>query len=302
MSSDLDTFIQAVSTLYDAASKYSSSGDPNDLVLQWLRHVEYNSTGFQFLIGFIDNGWIAQVNSQGLTVPATFTDPFYGPITQRTSHLGAAMHAAYKMGLPGDGTSADSLSKINGTDMAGWGGDLIQFYAEWLHVILAYPDPAVYATDMLFSQSSAYYKMEDLLEDVDGFLIGVYLKNNPTVHIADALTTYYKATDNHTGYRSRLRDFWKARFATVQAANRAPSLVYGMLFGLGADTSGLWPWPWYATKMIYGAQQVLQTFYGPNQFGEVDIPYVDSKTSARFCQSFLNVYNDVMNQEAATFP
>jgi hypothetical protein len=299
MASDgtLNTFIQSVSAIYDFALQYDSSGDPNDLVMQWLQHVDYNNTGFNWLIGNINNDFISKVNSQGLTTPATFTDPFYGPITQRTSHLGAAMHAAYKMGLPGDGTSVASLGKINGTDMAGWGGDLIQFYAEWLRVILAYPDPAIYATDMLFNQNSAYYKMEDLLEDVDGLNVGLYLKNNPTSRIADALTQYYNPPDNHSGYKSRLRDFWKARFAPVDAANKAPALVYSMLFGLGAD-GGLYE----AAKMAYGARNVLETFYGQNNFGEIDVPHVTPTVSASFCQGFLNVYKNVMNEETATFP
>ena len=86
-------------------------------------------------------------------------------------------------------------------------------------------------------------------------------------------------------------------FAPVDAANKAPALVYSMLFGLGAD-GGLYE----AAKMAYGARNVLETFYGQNNFGEIDVPHVTPTVSASFCQGFLNVYKNVMNEETATFP
>jgi hypothetical protein len=163
-------------------------------------------------------------------------------------------------------------------------------------VAAQYPDPADYCTAMLFNQASQRFKMEDLLEDVDGFNIALKLKNNPSLSIADALTQYYKPPDNHSGYQSRLRDFWNARFAAVDVANRAPGLVYGMLFGLGAD-GGLYE----AAKLTFGAQRVLQSAYGLDKYDQVNIPYISPSVSARFCQRFLTVYKDLMNKEAATF-
>ncbi|KAL8928050.1 MAG: hypothetical protein Q9172_001105 [Xanthocarpia lactea] len=197
-----DAFVAYIRRVHTLATQYGGTRPANQLVMEWLRHIEYNTFQWQRLIGGVDDGFTAYVEAAGVTFIDNFLDPEYG-IDVKVSHLGATMNGVFLEGKPsGTGT--------NRADVTGWGGDWMTFYGEWRRDINTQPDGRQYClTNMANNVTDSTFKIRDLIEDADGFNIGMRLRADPSLNIADEFERVFAS-----GYKSRMKDFVEGRFGT----------------------------------------------------------------------------------------
>ncbi|WP_439662372.1 glycoside hydrolase domain-containing protein [Lentzea sp. HUAS TT2] len=168
--SSLDDVLAYVDRLWNIAVAYG--GDPNQRVLEYLRFPRYNGliSGWQSLIGDVDEAWINHARQAGAGQVPSYKDPSHG-ITINVDHLGATANAVY---LKGSGTGTTG----NRGDFGGWGGDLSTFYGEWRANAGSFASGYDFCTARLAKinvQSS--FPLGDLVEDVDGHLLGTAARN-----------------------------------------------------------------------------------------------------------------------------
>ncbi|KAI4212292.1 MAG: hypothetical protein LQ351_005005 [Letrouitia transgressa] len=195
-------YVAYIRRIYDLAKQYGGNRPANQLVLEWLRHVDYNDLEWRTLIGDIDDGFIKHVEAAGVTMLDTYPDPEFPGLNVKISHWGACTNGVLLKGKsPG--------LETNRADVAGWGGDWMTFYGEWRRDSDGTPSGGDYArAHMVNLQDDTTFKMRDLVEDADCFNIGVRLRDNPSLSIADEV-----ATTVESGYKTRMQRFVNGRFA-----------------------------------------------------------------------------------------
>jgi hypothetical protein len=181
--------------------KYGGKRSPDELVTEFLRHEDYNDFEWDLLIGEVDEAFVAHVKKSGLQMVRYFRDPFYG-IDIKASHFGASCNGVLVKGKP-------SASTTNAGDVAGWGGDLITFYAEWQRDHHSYPSGYDYCRARLARvEEKSTFELDDMVEDVDAFNVAMKVRGGSTIaNEVDALF-------NHQGYRSRMKRFENGRFGS----------------------------------------------------------------------------------------
>ncbi|MGW5650971.1 glycoside hydrolase domain-containing protein [Streptomyces humi] len=202
-----DDLISYVDMLYGLALDYGK-GNPNQLVMEYMRHLAYGDFTWWALIGDPDQGFIDYAESHGAYLYDEFKDPFTGyPIG--AEHLMATANAHFVKEQPAD------IINAGAGDVGGWGGDLMTLYGEWRRDSDSYPSGAAYVADKFAKigvDSTFAYK--DLLEDTDGYLIAERVRDGKT--IVQAVTDHYRGT----GGLSRFRDYYIQRFGgTVSLAS-----------------------------------------------------------------------------------
>lgn len=199
-------FVDYLRRLYQLAQEYGGGRPANQLVMEWLRHEEYNDVQWQVLIGGVDDGFTNFVQEAGVTSIPTFRDPEYG-LDAKASHLGACMNGVF---LEGQASGTDT----NRADVAGWGGDWMTFYGEWRRDSENEPAGGQYARDhMANTIDDSTFKLRDLVEDADCYNIGMRLRANPALNIADEIEQNLAS-----GYKSRMKSFVEGRFGTPEGA------------------------------------------------------------------------------------
>ena len=169
--------------------------------MEWLRHRDYNNIQWTALIGGIDDTFTTRVEAAGITMLDTFSDPEYPGLNVKISHFGACINALFILGNPPAG-------QINRGDVAGWGGDWITFYGNWRRDHDQFPSGGDYARARMANLvDNNTFKMRDLVEDADCYNIGITLKANPSVSIADQVSRNLRE-----GYKKRMRRFVQGRF------------------------------------------------------------------------------------------
>lgn len=193
-----DSFITYIKQLYDLAVAYGK-GDPNLLVMDYVRSRRYNDVQWKTLLGAADAGFISYAESNGMSIDSSFTDSFTGA-ELGSEHLLATMCGHYKIAQPGGNLT-------NRGDVAGWGGDLATFYGEWRRDIKEYPDGRPYCAARLAKPDVfSSFGYADLLEDADGYLIAKAIKGGK--NIVDAFKDYYINGGNLT----RFKRYYNERF------------------------------------------------------------------------------------------
>ncbi|KAL8649128.1 MAG: hypothetical protein Q9210_004588 [Variospora velana] len=201
-----DPFVVYLRRLHELATQYNGDRPANQLVMEWLRHEEYNDLQWTALIGGVDDDFTEVVEKAGVKSIATFRDPGYG-IDVKVSHLGACMNGVL---LKGPATGMDT----NRGDVTGWGGDWITFYGEWRRDSDDEPVGGKYVRDhMANTQDDTTFKLRDLVEDADCYNIGMRLRANPRLSIADEIQRLLAS-----GYKSRMKDFVEGRFKDPSGA------------------------------------------------------------------------------------
>ncbi|KAL8928743.1 MAG: hypothetical protein Q9208_001521 [Pyrenodesmia sp. 3 TL-2023] len=209
-----DPFVAYLRRLHQLATQYGGDRPANQLVMEWLRHEEYNTFQWKALIGGVDDGFTTHVQDAGVTSIATFRDPEYG-LDIKISHLGACMNGVFLEGLA-------SGTNTNRADVTGWGGDWMTFYGEWRRDSDAEPSGGQYARDhMANAVDATTFKLRDLVEDADCFNVGMRLRANPSLNIADEMEKVLAS-----GYKSRMKNFVEGRFGT---ATNAQAIAKSML-------------------------------------------------------------------------
>ncbi|KAI4091040.1 MAG: hypothetical protein L6R37_007806 [Teloschistes peruensis] len=195
-----DSFVAYIRRLYDLAKQYGGDRPANQLVMEWLRHSEYNSLEWKTLIGGVDDDFTTFVEKAGVTALAGFRDPEYD-IDVKASHLGACMNGVF---LKGQASGTDT----NRADVTGWGGDWMTFYGEWRRDHDDQPKGGKYCLDhMCNAVDDTTFKLRDLIEDADCYNIGMRLRANPSLSIADEFERTFAG-----GYKSRMKKFIEGRF------------------------------------------------------------------------------------------
>lgn len=220
--SPVDGFLQYIDALYATAVRYGK-GDPSLRVMEYLRYPHYVDLydGWKPLIGDVDRDWIAYAQTNGPARVETFADPSYG-IGISADHLGATANGVYLKGS-GSGTAA------NRGDFAGWGGDLCTFYGEWRANGDEYASGYAFCTDRLAKINvPSSFPFNDLIEDVDGYLIGTAVRNGAKIHEA------IRAHLGGSGHLSRFKQFFDSRHAGK--VGNVMETARNMLEDVGDDT------------------------------------------------------------------
>jgi hypothetical protein len=194
-------FVAYVTKLYRLAQDYGGDRAPDELVTEFLRHKDYNDWQWDTLVGAVDERFTRQVCNSGLTVMDYFVDPFYG-IPVKISHFGASCNGVLVKGKP---TGAST----NGGDVAGWGGDLITFFAEWQRDKAKQPSGYDYCLERLARKDvQSTFMLDDLIEDADAFNVAMMVRSGSTV--SGAVKSLFLGVN--PGYRRRFEDFRRQRF------------------------------------------------------------------------------------------
>ncbi|MCF0087236.1 MULTISPECIES: glycoside hydrolase domain-containing protein [unclassified Streptomyces] len=173
--SPVSKYVQYIADLYSTAVRYDK-GNPSLRVMEYLRYPRYVDlySGWQTLIGDVDRDWIAYAEDNGPNRVTSFTDPSYG-VTVHADHFGATVNAFYLKGS-GSGTGA------NRGDFGGWGGDLSTFYGDWRNNADSYASGYAFCMDRLAKLNvSSSFSFGDMVEDVDGYLVGTAVKNGARI-------------------------------------------------------------------------------------------------------------------------
>ena len=195
----VDEFVTFIERVYALADDYTSEHDPNLLVLDFLRHEQYNNQQWRALVGDVDEGFIRHAESAGIKLVGFFPDPMYG-FNFKVSHFGASCTGVHKDGNPaGAGT--------NRADVAGWGGDWITFYADWRREHRDYPSGRAYCEKKLMSADvDSSFKLSDLMEDVDAYNIAMRLR------AGEKINDVVRAVYGEGGHTSRIEPCFQGRF------------------------------------------------------------------------------------------
>ncbi|MFD4413643.1 MULTISPECIES: glycoside hydrolase domain-containing protein [unclassified Streptomyces] len=196
-----DGFIDYIGRLYAIAQAYGK-GNPNQLVMEYIRHESYGDYQWDFLIGGYDGDFITFANGRGMSVMTDFTDPFTG-YELGAEHLMATANGHFVTPRP------DNPKSVNGGDVAGWGGDLMTLYADWRN--------SGYASGYTFCQEkfakigvASSFGFNDLIEDADGYLLANLVRGGKD--IASAVRDHY----NGGGGLHRFTDYYQQRFTNAE--------------------------------------------------------------------------------------
>ncbi|MEU4743492.1 glycoside hydrolase domain-containing protein [Actinosynnema sp. NPDC023658] len=235
--SPVDRYLDYIDGLYATAAAYG--GDANLRVLEYLRYPKYVDlySGWQTLIGDVDRAWIDHARLHAPARVESYADPSYG-VTVNVDHFGATANAVL---LKGSGAG----TRVSRGDFGGWGGDLATFYGEWRANGDSYASGHAFCADRLAKINvSSSFSFSDLVEDVDGYLIGTAVKNGARVDQA------IRAHLTGNGHVSRFRDFHDRRYggSTATAVETARTMlisdgtdqVLGGLCAAAVRTTGGW--------------------------------------------------------------
>ncbi|WP_043381878.1 glycoside hydrolase domain-containing protein [Streptomyces mutabilis] len=195
-------FVDYIAELYDLARSYNQ-GDPDQLVMEYVRHKSYGDLTWTALIGTLDRDFVTYVEENGAPWKVEFVDSATGQDIGM-EHLMATCNGHYLYPQPVD------TGRVNHGDVAGWGGDLITFYAEWQRDRASYSSGYQYCVERLAkSNISSTFGYSDLIEDADGYLISNRVRAG--TDIATAVRHHYETGGNN----DRFSDYRRRRFGTV---------------------------------------------------------------------------------------
>lgn len=211
-SSPADEFINYIKSLYDLAKAYGK-GNPNQLVMEYLRSENYNDKEWRALIGKVDGGFVSYVNDHNMSVWSEFKDPFTG------QHLGIEHLMAT---ANGQFVKPNPSGNISLGDVAGWGGDLMTLYGEWRRDHDSYASGATYINEKMGKiDVASTFAFTDLVVDADGYLIAQAVRGGKS--IVEAVRDHYKGN----GGLTRFRDYIRQRFGDTksEAAAQAKKIL-----------------------------------------------------------------------------
>ncbi|MFF5640705.1 glycoside hydrolase domain-containing protein [[Kitasatospora] papulosa] len=196
-----DGFIDYVQRLYDHAVAYPGEGDPNQLVMEYIRHEAYGGGDWDFLIGSYNSEFVDYADGKGMSVMTDFTDP-YTAYELGAEHLMASANGHYVSWMPSNPRS------VNAGDVAGWGGDLLTLYVDWRRASDQYPDGRTFVQQKMAKVGVASsFGYNDLIEDADAWLLAKAVRDGST--IAQAVRDLY----NGGGGLTRFSRYWSGRFS-----------------------------------------------------------------------------------------
>ncbi|MFI9065638.1 glycoside hydrolase domain-containing protein [Streptomyces sp. NPDC053429] len=219
--SPVDLMLKYIDDLYGAAISFGK-GNPNELVCEYLRHPTYDGlmSGWQTLLYNADPAWLSYADQKVGRRTSSFNDPSYG-VSLNLNHLGAAANTVITKG-------SNSSTKADRGDFAGWGGDLCTFYVDWRLNADSYASGYLFCQDRLAKITvPSSFGFGDLVEDVDGYLIGTAAGINSRP-INQVFRAHY-APGAKTGHLRRFADFFAQRFGN--SMDKVKAAAFDMLEG-----------------------------------------------------------------------
>ncbi|MDN5889210.1 MAG: hypothetical protein L0H57_05795, partial [Yaniella sp.] len=208
-----EDFIQYIRDLYQCAQDYGQ-GDPNELVMQFIRSAEYDGITWRAVLGPIDQGFVDYASSEGFVIVQEFTDPVTG-YEIGAEHLMASCNGFYSL----DGPAKPHIA--NASDVTAWGGDLMTFYREWRDFEDQYTSGYQFAVENLAVPGiSSSFGYSDLIEDADAFNLAQLIGSGS--NIANAVASYYASQGES---RQRFTDFLEGRFGNESTAEEAAHYI-----------------------------------------------------------------------------
>nr|WP_308314720.1 glycoside hydrolase domain-containing protein [Streptomyces sp. CNQ085] len=208
-----DTFIAYVSRLYNHAVAYKAENgvgtNASRLVMEYIRHEKYNGIAWWWLANSYDGDFVEYCNSRGESVQESFTDPITGYDLDAT-HMMATANGFLENSDPGDKGTA------TGGDVAGWGGDIMTFWADWRNSEEEYASPRAFCEAKLAVPGTvSSFGFTDMVEDADGYLLAKHVAGGGTV--VGWMNDHYE----NGGGLTRFRDHFDRRFQTTAKARSA---------------------------------------------------------------------------------
>lgn len=199
-------FVNYVQRLYECALEYGQ-GNPNQLVMEYIRSKEYSDLKWQGLIGGLDGDFVSFANDKGFTVMTEFTDTFTG-YTLGAEHMMATANGHLIYPQP------ENPRSVNAGDIAGWGGDLLTFYADWRNAAASYSSGYTFCMDKLAKPGvTTSFGFTDLIEDADGYLIA--RKVLAGTDVATAVRDHYIGA----GGLKRFSSYYLQRFTNAETCS-----------------------------------------------------------------------------------
>jgi peptidoglycan hydrolase-like protein with peptidoglycan-binding domain len=222
-STPVDDYLNYLDGLYATAVAYGGAANANLRVMEYLRYPRYVDlyTGWQILIGDVDREWIKYAQAHAPARGNTYKDPSQG-VEIDADHFGATANSVFLKGS-GDGT------KANRGDFGGWGGDLATFYGEWRANSDAYASGYAFCMDRLAKLNvTSSFPIDDMVEDVDGYLIGTAVRNGAKINEA------VRAHLSGGGHTTRFRRFYVERYGA--STDNVVATARNMLISDGTDS------------------------------------------------------------------
>lgn len=222
----LEDLYSKLQRIYNLASSYNPKAsiiEKNNLVLQFLRHTQYDSDWtFDYLYGEVDDNFVnyVETNAPDLANPETITVPTPGYRNISIPHLAATIN----------GFTHSNLFDSEHNALGGWAGDLLQLggkiegknltlNASQINGLLANTDDG-YAKSLGFETSeSAGFSYEDWVHDIDA--VNLYLEIFNGVQIHKAFRDYYSGDAYNKKYETFLQ-----RTIPGSATDRESVLAY----------------------------------------------------------------------------
>jgi hypothetical protein len=224
MTSTIDDLLEFVNKVYDVSADFNQEeiglsnevgvAQANDYAAKWIRWEKYGSFKYNVLLGVPEMAFIDQANLSGITRVNEFQDPTFN-IPVGVPHLLYTLEGVLLNG------GTPTIFNANTGDIAGWGGDFINFYGDWWNASANTDRTGQFAGDVwaaanLASDGSKYdFHIRDWVEDMDGFNIATILVENPGMTLPTAMQQYYQPTGK-SGYKTRFQSFYKNRFGGNQ--------------------------------------------------------------------------------------
>ncbi|NDU72147.1 DUF1906 domain-containing protein [Actinomadura sp. DSM 109109] len=170
----LKDYLDYIDRVYRAAQTFPEGGDLGHLVLTYLRYPRYASLAWMELAGPIPQGWIAHADKLAGRRVTQYRDPSLG-VTIDVDHFGATA----------SGVRGNANISLRRADFSGWAGDLASLYGEWRAASNSYPSGHAFCRDRLARPDvDSTFSFNDLIEDVDGHLIGLRTRAGTPVNMA----------------------------------------------------------------------------------------------------------------------
>ncbi|MFH8242647.1 hypothetical protein [Streptomyces sp. NPDC018321] len=163
-----------------------------------------------------DEDFVEYCNSRGMSVQDSFTDTVTGYQLDAT-HLMATANGFLENADPSD------KKESTGGDIAGWGGDIMTFWANWRAAVDEYASPLAFCQAKLAVPGTvSSFGYTDMIEDVDGYLLAKHVAGGGNV------VDWMKAHYNNGGALTRFRSHFDKRW---QNATNARACCWDVLAG-----------------------------------------------------------------------
>lgn len=199
-----DGYIAYVQRLLNHANAYKSANNvgtnASRLVMEYIRHEKYRGLQWWWLADSYDEDFVSYCNARGEYVQNSFTDPITGYELDAT-HLMATANGFLENSDPAD------KKESTGGDIAGWGGDIMTFWANWRNAVDEYASPLTFTQAKLAIPGVvSSFGYTDMIEDVDGYLLAKHVAAGGD--IVSWMNGHYNGGGGLTRFRSHFDRRW----------------------------------------------------------------------------------------------